>query len=576
MLTDFGQRKVQRYLTLAMALSFLLMTVAILSVHLDPATGYESSVYWSIPPIFWVAIITCLIVGVLVFHANYGTGRKAWVLGLFEILLAHVVPLTIFLYQGFIYIDRFDSQSYVGYARDITIYGSFYASNFYPAVSILMATTGEVLGQSVVVMSQVLPAFFLTLYSIGMLCWARSISNQPRFVVAMVLASVPILFAWFVSTIFHQTLMVLMLPLFFFILWKGRNGDPRLKGLAALIIVLFIIGHMLVAIGVLAFLGIIVITERLTRTPNRTVSAHFVIFAMVAVLGWILLNAAMVDGLKAVVEQMLGMVEGNSTMGNAQMVASRLGLLATVQSILVCTVDDIIYFLLTMWAGLLILRGRWREHPMTVVMACFLGGIVFLGVLMFSTFAHNPTRMVNLNFVMIFTIPMVGYLLYIKRSEGKSWKARIITVLILFCLVSTTLTIYQDPMEEVSNTSTTRSEYAGMGWFFADRGGVINLYLLQTNPWRYADFRLGAVYVVDNPDLVNSIQVTTDHFDSFIKANRTSATDYLIFTKYDKETYTKVWDHLDRVTEDDFKRLAVSSSVNHVYENTGMSIYSRA
>jgi hypothetical protein len=576
MLTDFGDRKVQRYLTLAMALSFLLLTVGILSVYSNPGTGYERSVYQSTPVIFWVAIITCLIVGVLVFHANYGTGRKAWVLGLFEILLAHVVPLTIFLYQGFIYIDRFDSQSYVGYARDITIYGHFYVSNFYPAISILTATTSEVIGRSVVIMSQVLPAFFLTLYSIGMLCWARSISNQPRFVAAMVLASVPILFAWFVSTIFHQTLMVLMLPLFFFILWKGRNGDPRLKVLAALMIALLVIGHMLVAMGALVFLVIIVITERLARAPNRTIYAHFIIFALVAVLGWIIFNAAMVNGMKAVVEQMLGMIEGSSTMGNAQMVASRIGLMATIQSILVCTVDDVIYVLLTMWGGLLILRGRWRGHPMTVAMTCFLGGILFLGVLMVSTFAHNPTRMVNLNFVMIFTVPMVGYLLYIKRSAGKSWKARLITVLILFCLVSTTLTIYQDPMEKVSNTSTTRSEYSGMGWFFTVRGGEINMYLLQTNPWRYADFRQGAVYVVDNPDLVNSIQATTDHFDSFIKANRTSATDYLIFTKFDKEAYTKVWVDLDRVTEDDFRRLDVSTSVNHVYENTGMSIYVRA
>ena len=571
MSVDFLSKKWRRCLRVSTTLSFLLLTIALLMVNRSPVTGYEYSLYQSTPAVFWVAIIFCLLNGMLLFHSYYGRSRT-WALGLFEILLAQFVFLTLYLYRGFIYIDRFDSQSYVGMAKDVVIFGHFDPSNFYPAISLSMAATGEVIGQSMVLLSQLWPAIFLVAYTVGLLCWSRSISGERRFVVATMLASVPMMFAWFTTTIFHETLMALMLPFFLFLLWRGRTSGIRFKVLAGMMIVLFTVGHLLVAIGALVSLLIIFATESLMkeRTP-RTVSFLFILFSL-GVLGvWIYNNASIVNGLRAVTEQLLGMIEGQSTIGTAQAVASKTGIWFFLKSVLTCTIDDAIFILLALWTGYIILRGGWRTHPLTPVLACLIGGELFIAVIMVFTFAHNPTRMINLNFIMVFSIPLVGYLLCRKRRDARTVKSWLITGLLLFCIVATVFTAYQDPLMNTPNSGVTKSEYNGMGWFFFSRGSTS--YLMQTNPWRYAEVSYGSYYARYHPDISTNIAPTTDHFASFLEANDTWGMSYLIFSKYDIVAYTVVWSGLDRFDDHDLNMLAASSSADAVYVNGDVSIY---
>lgn len=572
MIFDWNGIKGQRFLVLVTAFSFILLTVAIVTVYNAPMTGYEYSVYQSTPFVFWIAIIVGLINGILLFVMNYGKNKAMWGIGLFEILLSNFVLISLYLYRGFIYIERSDSQSYVGYAKDIVQLGNIPSTNFYPMMSILMASTGDVIGQSMVLMSQIFPAIFFTAYTIGILCWSRTISTQARFITSMMLASMPIFFAWFVPSIFHETFCVLMLPLSFFILWRSGPGSSMFKTLLVLIMVLFVAGHPLVAIFFLLILTIKFGTEFITK-KERTFSSSLILCGLVIFLGWIAVNALLVKSLQDVGEQLLGMVQGVSTFGSAQGQASQLGILSALQSILVCTIDDIIYALMALWVGTIIVRSRWRVHPMTQVMACFLGGSVLLAGLVLFTFTHNPFRMINLDLVMIFTIPLVGYQLYTLRCNGKVGLYRLVTVLILFCLVSTVFTVYQDPIEVFANGSVTKSEIIGSNWFISNRGDEINIYNLQTNPWRYADLIYGAFYGRENPDIVYNMKETTAHFDSFYTANYSMSIDYLVLTKYDVAVYTQTWKAINKFNVGDFTALSLSTQADHIYTNSCLTVY---
>jgi hypothetical protein len=338
--------------------------------------------------------------------------------------------------------------------------------------------------------------------------------------------------------------------------------------------VLFTIGHLLVAIGVLVSLLIIFSTESVMkrRTP-RTVSFLFILFGL-GVLGvWIYSNASIVNGLRAVTEQLLGMIEGQSTIGTAQAVASKTGIWFFLQSVVTCTIDDLIFALLALWAGYIILRSGWRSNPLTPVLACLIGGELFIAVLMALTFAHNPTRMINLNFIMIFSVPLIGYLLCRSRRNARTVKSWLITGLLLFCVVTTVFTAYQDPLMNTPNSGVTNSEYKGMGWFFYSREGGSTSYLMQTNPWRYAEVMYGSYYARDHPDIQTNIAPTTDHFASFLEANDTSRMNYLVFAKYDVVAYTVVWSNLDRFNAHDLNMLAASRSADAVYVNRGVYIY---
>jgi hypothetical protein len=564
-----------RYLVLVTALSFLLITAALLIVHSSPMTGYEYSVYISTPFIFWVAIIVGLLTGILLFYRYYGTASRMWAIGLFEILLSNMLLVSVYVYRGFIYVDRMDSLSYIGYAKDIVNLGTIPGYNFYPMVSLVMASEGLIIGQSMIILSQLLPATFFTAYTIGMLCWARTISSNPRFVAAMMLAAIPILFAWFVPSLVHETQVVLMLPLFLFILWRGGNGDHRFRILLVAMILFFTLGHPLVAIGVLLFMATIVVGEMLMDKQPRTFSISFILFTFVMLTGWITFNSMLVQNSQVIVEQFLGLMTGISTLGTAQGQASSLGLLSALQSVLVCTIDDIVYMLLSILVGIIILRKGWRTHPLAIVWGCFLVGSIFLGAIVLFTNAHNPFRLINLNFIMIFTVPLVGYLLFSLSGQRKPMKARLISAVIVLCLVTTVFTVYQGPMEVFPNPSVTKTELDGSNWFLTQRSDDLRIYYLQTIPYRYASTIHGENYVIHNPELDENVNETTAHFQSFLQSNYTGETNYLVLSTFDYLGYTVTWAATDKFNVQDFENLRVTTSADMIYTNSGLTIYSR-
>jgi hypothetical protein len=340
-------------------------------------------------------------------------------------------------------------------------------------------------------------------------------------------------------------------------------------------IIFFIIGHPLVAFGVLLFMIVILATERLARGEPRTISSSMIMFSMVILLSWIVFNSILVRDLRNIVEQLIGLSDGMSTLGNASGMASQVGILSTMQSILTCTVDDLIYILLSLWMGLLILRSRWRIHPMTPIMACFLAGGIFLGALVLFTFAHNPFRLINLNFVMIITVPLVGYLLHVHRAQIGKFKSRLITSLIIFCLISTLFTLYQGPLEVFPNASVTRSEIAGSNWYFNDREVGKPTHTMQTQPWRYADLIHGTAFRQTNIDMLSNGVDTTPHFDSFLNSS-VATNSYLVLSLLEEAAYTSTWAATEKFYPADFYNLTVSSSVNTIYNNSGLTIYARS
>lgn len=567
-------KRAKRHLVLATALSFMLMTAAIVLVYDAPVAGYEYSVYESTPLIFWIAMIVCLMIGILTFIVFYSRDRRMCGVGLFEVLLTHFVLVSLYLYRGFVYLQKADSLSYIGYAKDVVLLDHIPPSNYYPMGTILMVGTGETIGQSMVMISQLLPAVFTIAYTLGMLCWARTLSPNPQFVTSMMLAATPILFAWFLPSIFYQTLFVLMMPLFFFILWRLGTSDLRMKLLLLMMFVFFTLGHPLVAMGVLVIFASILGAGLIIRSRPGIVTLPLFIISILVFLLWISTNALLLRSAQATLEQLMGLLDGTSTFGTAQAQAATLGILSALQSLVIGVLDDLAYMFLVLLLAVKMLRGKWRTHPMVVMMACFIGGSVFLLGLLAFTFTHNLFRMVNLNFIMILAIPLVGYLLYAYKSGGRTRAARVVTVLIAFALVSTVLTTYQDPIEVFPNGSITLSEIEGSNWLIAHRGEVMFIHVLQTAPWRYADLIHSNLFNEENPDLRWNSGETSAQFRSFLDANLTLGMNYLVFSSYDVAAYTRTWASTGKFRSEDFRALKYDGSVNKLYANHCFTVYS--
>ncbi|MDW5562461.1 MAG: hypothetical protein SA339_04470 [Methanomassiliicoccus sp.] len=571
-------QRLHRYFVLLGVLSFVIMTAAVLVVYNNPMSGYEYSVYESTPLIFWLAVIFCQLTGILLFYTYYGTKHKLWAVGLFEIILSNFVLISLYLIKGFIYIERTDSLSYVGYAKDIFASGFFSASNFYPYASIIMAMTGDIIGQGMILMSQIFPAIFFTAYTVGILCWSRTIIPKPMYVTSMMLASMPIFFAWFIPTLFNETLSVLLLPLFFFVLWKCQSGDWRFKVPLVLFVIFFTIGHPLVAMFAIIFLAIVAVTEKVTAKKTRSVSIYMALFGFALLFGWIVFHSTLVVDLQNIIKELMVLGEGTSTFANASAQASEIGLLSTLQSVLVCTIDDLIYAVIALAAAVYVLRRGWRTHIMTVLVALFIIGGVFLAGIVLFTYTHNPYRLINLDFIIIFTIPLVGFVLYTLRSGGRKNLHRLVSLVIVLCLVSTVYTVYQDPNSRFPNASVTKAETVGSNWLITDKSDDFTLFTVQTSPWRYTNLLYGASYTRGEGSAIQDNDITTGaHFSSFLNFNDTATTAaYLVITTYEEMAYTKAWAATEKQTASDFQGLEYQRTVGHVYEGGDMTVYMRS
>jgi hypothetical protein len=408
------------------AFSFVFISLALLILKETPVNGYEASIYLGTPWIVWVALIFGVINGGLLFYRCYGSNTKLWVIGLFEVLLCNIILINIYVLRGFIFLTRGDTLSYIGYAKDIILFNSIPDYNFYPLHSLLVSSTSMITNYPVTMSTLLFPAFFLIIYFVSIFAWSKSISREREFITAMLFASLPIFFAWFVHSVFYETLSVMMIPLFLYSLQKGRSGDIRFITLSFALVIFFALSHPLVALFLLLFLIIFFVIERLAKSQQTTVSISLVLFAGVIFLGWVATQASLVRTISITIDQLIGLIQYPKAVDIFEASSSKIGLLDTIISVLACIIDDIIFMILAIWAAVVIWKNTWRKGPIGLYFAGFIGGMVFLVALIVMTSLHNPYRFVNLNFNMILTIPLVGFLLYQKRKLGKMKTARFV------------------------------------------------------------------------------------------------------------------------------------------------------
>ena len=563
-----------RRLLLITSLTFFLMSFSLISLIGAPINGYELSIYQATPPIFWIAMIIGLINGALLYYRCYQRNDKLWIIGLFQVLVCNIMILSVSILRGFFYLQRMDSITYVGYSKDILIYGSIPEYNFYPLNTLLITIISDITNLSLIHSAILLPSFFLLIFILSVCIWSRSISREPIFVAAMSLSSFIIIFAWFVPSIYYETFCVLMLPLFLYFIHKAELQNIRYMIIAIILFALFTLSHILVAFGLLLFLIIFFLSEKYVNSERRTVTIPLLLICIAILLLWVLNQVSLTHSIIRVLNQIFGLSPNITTFTSFENIASRAGLWNTVQSVIACTIDDVIYIALALWASFIIFRNNWRRNPVTKYFACLIGGMLFLLVLILTSYTHNPFRLINLNFVMIFTFPLIAFLVLFKLKQRRVNTVRFVILLILVSLVASTFSIYPDPIQFNPNLTITASETSGANWLINQKDQYTNTSVIQTSIQRFSDLIYGHIYTVDN---IRSLleNETTNHFATIMSSNETVEDTYQIVSTFDEEAYNQVWKNSNRFVNEDFQALALSNMVNKNYENGGFSCYLR-
>jgi len=567
-----------RLILLSTILSQIFLLISLISLIENPYTKYELSIYSFTPIIFWIAVAYGLLSSVfLPFLALQSRRRFPIIITLFNFCIFSFVLLSLYSLRGYpLYLGRGDVSSYIGMARDIGIYGVIPNYNFYPFTSLLISQLGFVIDTDILLIACYVSTFFIINYYLSMYCWSKSILPEKSFVVAAVIASAPIFFAWFSTSIYHNLLTVLTIPLFFYCL--QNRSDLRFKILGTILTVSYPFWHPMVAMWIFIYLLILFSFENFFSIQgiNKTkISFILLLLSLTSILAWIVHQYSILKSFGRIISQLLGLISTPSSSDQAeyyvhQLVVSETGISSFLPLLMIN--DEIIYYLLSLASIFYILSVKKHGLRILPIYVIFFIGSLCLIIVFFFARIHSPIRLMNLNSNMIFTPLLVGYLLYIFNQNKDNAKRYLVFALITFALISSMITVYPSPVVMRPNEQIMASDISGMKWLISEKNSNIGVADIMTPIFRFSDLIYGYNFTRGRNDLQRTY-VFPNHFGFNENIPLVDRNRYFVISEYDIISYTDVWSDLNKFTNLDFLRLEIIIGVNKLYNNGEFKTY---
>ena len=556
-------------LKIIVILSLVLLVYSMWILNISPENGYESSIYTFTPIVFWIAITINIGIGVyLVFLKIYKKTNFSFALGMFLVLISDSLVLLLSAIRGyFLYFGRADVGSYIGMAKDISIFGHVLNYNFYPIVSILISELGQLTGVSIIDISKYIIVLFFLLYVFYIFCWSKSLNISENFVFACTISGSGLFFSQFLIGIYHQAVSFLMLPLLFYCLTKRSDWRYRILSLIILLMLPFM--HPITAIWVLIFLVIWISVDYFKRSHEKTIDKEILVFYFVATLFWFTNQYILLGGLSRILSSLMRDMKAQTVLGVAAISSAKLGLFDLFRSILLQMFDEITFYILVIISFIyyIIYDRTYMNNKLFVIYIEFVLGNIFLLMLIALTNVHTPSRMLNLNFNMIFATILVGYFIHKIFLTNNIFKITLIICLIFLSIASSVMTLYPSPFTMEPNQQISYMDICGSNWAICNKNMDWKTLAISTSLGRFAAILYGNQFSISRPDL--DAYRAPDHFDNLSHDKNT----YLIVSNFDIFIYADLWNIVNRINKSDFKNLNSIINVNKIYLNGEYFVY---
>ncbi|AKB74736.1 hypothetical protein MSLAZ_1475 [Methanosarcina lacustris Z-7289] len=554
------------------SVSFVLMSYSLLLIANKPAMGYELSIYSSTPLIFWIALIFGLMNGMFLLWASISTkSRKQFYMGFSQVIFFNSLLLLLPTLRNYMLImGRGDNADYVGYARDVSIYGHIPGYNFYPYGSVLISQISQILNISVLEVSKYIPALFVIIYMLSIYCWAKSFKQDPNFVTYSIIASIPLFFAWFFATIYYMLIATLILPLLFYTI--NKNSDFGYRVLVVIICLILPFTHPIIALLFLLYLIGMFIEEQLSDRKSHKISLSLIMLFFITSSFWYLDQYALTKNALTIIEQIENTVllrsSGTTTLTVATEYANKLGYFSAAKTLLIMAFDELTYYVFSLIAIYFILKNSKKDFKS--ISLCFIFGSIFYAFIFISTYAHTPYRLTNLDANMIFTPLLLGYLMVFLRKQYRI----VLSLIIILSVVTTVASLYQSPITKYPNDQFTAYDISGGKWLLDSKSEHIPTITLLSPLSRYSSLIYGSNYTLSHrSSIMPRYSFPTDFNSGENAIFPANSTQYFWITQYEKQAYSTVWKGIGQFSENELNSVDSCKNVYHIYDNQEFSIY---
>jgi hypothetical protein len=215
----------QRFQKVTLTFLFFLLSVALIITWNTPATGYESSIYWSTPLILWISVIASVIAGITLvvvsIAKNELDNNPYWKIGFLLVFLSYAVCLGLFIIRGYyMWCMTGDPASHIGWIKETLNMGHTPTSLFYPITHIYLSEIVMLTSLDVLLLHKLIPLIFGLLCVLFMFVLAKAIFTQsPAACLLVGIISCCLAYSWYLR-LTPNILANFFLPFVIFLVYR--------------------------------------------------------------------------------------------------------------------------------------------------------------------------------------------------------------------------------------------------------------------------------------------------------------------------------------------------------------------
>ena len=575
-------------LKIVSCLCFLSIAAALLLIDRhSPATGYELSMYESLPPLVWICLFAALAggTGIIVHQAFAGQKSRYWLLGFSVLIFGISIILLLPALRAYYLYGAADTLAVVQWTQTVLRGGHFWEGNQYPITHILTAQLVQLCGAPPEVIVKFIPVFFTSLFMLFSYLLASTVMPH-KGQALLAAAATALFFNYYHVCVYPQTLSIMLLPMVFYLYFKGfEKGSLPFRIAFVIVLLLFPYFHPAPAAALIACLLAAEAAKALWRQRNRASAAigrrsvdrttfEPALICTVTFLTWISTYELFGTTIRRTLAWLIGEIETIPHVEILERTLEQQGLSIAQQVELALKMygDNLIYVALSSIALLLIAWAFWRRRDdtkklFTLSMPFLVSGPVW--VLIFATTLRVTVgRLLGSN-IMMWAVPVfAAFALYEMFGRWKRAGIIVVTSILLCVSVVGILGVYHSPYILQPSWQITTAGVVGSEWFHDHRGLESHATVLgEVTAWGASTFRMPDHFAYPQVQLLGSL-LQRDFYLLINARFRAAATHPLLAKNMvcDPSMASSGFD------DTDFARLERDPTLDRLYTNGGLDV----
>jgi len=598
----------QRLQKITLIFLFFLLSVALIITWNTPATGYESSIYWSTPLILWVSLIASVIVGValvvVAIAKNELEKTSFWKIGFFLVFLCYAICLALFIIRGYyMWAMEGDLSSHIGWTEETLKTGHVLTSIIYPTAYIYLSEIIFLTDLDLFFVHKITPLIFGLLCVLFMCILAKILFVKKSIYLLVGILSCCLTHTWYLR-VTPNILANFLLPLVIFLVYKNVQQKTWVWGVSLVIVLVLmpvfhpvptmILAIVFVSIGV--FMVVSYINNRWqieTLNDFKGGKTYRITTLFIIMLVWCLF---WISSFTVFNHQILSVYDAITLGENDPWASGLIGLASDASAYGYSVIEQVIK---NLWGQIILcvisalslplivkryLGSRENSGAISLFLAFVI--VIFLSAIFYMfDLAFTPKRM-------LYAISMFGtffaayFLAFFLTANTKrsliplnTYTKSFITLIVVFSLfVGGLLALYPSPYILTASSQNTHFEIEGLLFTYDHRDVNVTLTGITIAPGRLShalltpeervtqalplyleDQRVPYRFGYDVDSLISIYACETD----------------IIITQKDKKRYQDALPEIEelRYTRQDFERLRIDPGLHFLYSNGEFDYY---